>query len=170
MAGGRGHRQAPSSVLDTSGVQRRAGATLPGVSFRPDSLRGTGTGLASGPGGHVDYRLARGMVVREFHKGRLSRPEVCDAHPELLRAALNVGQETAEECPICEEATVVLVTYVFGSRLPPSGRCITSQRELLKLSRNAQLACYVVEVCPSCAWNHLARSFRVGRGTLAPSE
>lgn len=111
------------------------------------------------------------MIIREFHKGRLSRPEVCDAHPELLRAAHNVGQPTAEDCPICEEAKVVHVTYVFGNRLPPSGRCITSQGELAKLSRGArQLACYVVEVCPGCSWNHLARSFRVGRGTLAPSE
>lgn len=144
------------------------------MSFRPDTLRGTGSGVTSGPdsgGGHVDYRLARSMIVREFHKGRLSRPEVCDAHPELLRAAHNVGQPTAEDCPICEETKVVLVTYVFGNRLPPSGRCITSQGELLKLSRGSrQLACYVVEVCPGCAWNHLARSFRVGRGTLAPSE
>ena len=111
------------------------------------------------------------MVVREFRRGRLSRPDVCDAHPELLRAARNVGQPTAEDCPICAEAQVVLVSYVFGSRLPPSGHCVTSQRELLKLSRSGRpLACYVVEVCPNCSWNHLARSFAVGRGTLVRSE
>jgi hypothetical protein len=140
------------------------------VTFRPDMLRGASSGAASGlePGGHVDYRLARNMVVSEFRKGRLSRPEVCDAHPELLRAALNVGQPSPEDCPICEESKVVLVSYVFGNRLPPSGRCVTSQREMLKLSRSArQLACYVVEVCPSCSWNHLARSYTVGRGGVA---
>ena len=27
-----------------------------------------------------------------------------------------------------------------------------------------QLAAYVVEVCPSCSWNHLARTFQLGSG------
>jgi hypothetical protein len=128
-----------------------------------------GAPSASHIGGQVDYRLARNAVVSEFHKGRLSRLDVCDAHPELLRAATNVGQETTEDCPICEETTVVLVSYVFGSRLPPSGKCVTSPHEMRKLTRGArELACYVVEVCPNCAWNHLARTFNVGsRGRVS---
>ena len=80
--------------------------------------------------GHVDYRLARNVVVSEFRKGRLSRLDVCDAHPELLRAAANVGEETREDCPICEEVKVRLVSYAFGTGLPPSGTCITSKGEL----------------------------------------
>jgi hypothetical protein len=131
------------------------------MSFRPEALRGATAGgdLA----GDVDYRLARNMVVSEFQKGRLSRLDVCDAHPELLRAAANVGEETHEDCPICGEVKVRLVSYVFGSRLPPSGTCVTSKRELAKLSKGAprDLRCYVVEVCPHCSWNHLARSFTV---------
>jgi len=88
---------------------------------------------------------------------------VCDAHPELLRAARNVGEPTTEDCPICEETKVVLVSYAFGPRLPPSGQCVASRRELARLSgRAAELACYVVEVCPECSWNHLARTFVVG--------
>ena len=130
------------------------------MSFRPEALRGA---TAAGDlAGDVDYRLARNMVVSEFQKGRLSRLDVCDAHPELLRAAANVGEETHEDCPICDEVKVRLVSYVFGSRLPPSGTCVTSKRELAKLSRGARdLRCYVVEVCPQCSWNHLARSFTV---------
>jgi hypothetical protein len=113
--------------------------------------------------GAIDYRLARNAIVSEFRKGRLSRLDVCDAHPELLRAAKNVGQSTAVECPICEESNVVHVSYVFGSRLPPQGRCITSSTEMAKLSRRPTvLACYVVEVCPECSWNHLTRTFPVG--------
>ena len=131
------------------------------MSFGPESMRGAPS--AGHVVGQVDYRLARNAVVSEFRKGRLSRLDVCDAHPELLRAATNVGQETREDCPICEETKVVLVSYVFGTRLPPSGKCVTSQRELMKLSRGArELACYVVEVCPQCSWNHLARTFTVG--------
>lgn len=130
------------------------------MSFRPESLRGAQGTVA----GHVDYRLARNIVVSEFRKGRLSRMDVCDAHPELLRAAANVGEETREDCPICGEVKVRLVSYVFGSRLPPNGTCVTTKREMARLSKQAaDLACYVVEVCPSCSWNHLAQTFALGR-------
>jgi hypothetical protein len=133
------------------------------MSFRPDTLRGAGAGTDGA--GHVDYRLARNVVVSEFRKGRLSRLDVCDAHPELLRAAANVGEETREDCPICEEVRVRLISYAFGTGLPPSGTCITSKAEFMKLTRRARnVTCYVVEVCPSCAWNHLARSFTVSSG------
>ncbi len=131
------------------------------VSFRLDAVRGATPGVAPG---QIDYRLARKHVVDEFKRGRLSKQDVCDAHPELVRAARNVGDVTQRDCPICEEARVVLVSYVFGPRLPASGRCISSRAELDKLGRSSrQLACYVVEVCPECSWNHLARSFPVGR-------
>jgi hypothetical protein len=133
------------------------------VSFRPDAIRGVGESTRGTPG-EIDYRLARKHVVAEFKRGRLSRLDVCDAHPELLRAARNVGEPTAESCPICEEGALVLVSFAFGARLPAHGRCVTSRDELRKLSRRAQeLACYVVEVCPACSWNHLARTFLVGR-------
>jgi hypothetical protein len=142
------------------------------MSFRPESLRGVTAG--SRIAGHVDYRLARNVVVSEYRKGRLSRLDVCDAHPELLRAAINVGEESREECPICEEARLRLVSYVFGSRLPPSGTCVTSKGELARLARGSRdLACYVVEVCPECSWNHLAQTFAVtpngGQTQTAPT-
>lgn len=137
------------------------------MDFRPESLRGAGLGRPLSDGsrlsGQVDYRLVRNAVLTEFRKGRLSRLDVCDAHPELLRAAVNVGEPTSEDCPICEESKVRLVSYVFGSRLPASGKCITNRKELAKLSKApGELACYVVEVCPSCCWNHLARLFSIG--------
>ena len=130
------------------------------MSIRPEMLRGAGAG--SRVAGEVNYALARNAVVKEFRKGRLSRLDVCDAHPELLRAALNIGEEAQADCPICEEAKLRLVSYVFGKGLPPSGTCVSSKKELTKLSRTGRdLACYVVEVCPLCAWNHLERSFAV---------
>lgn len=130
------------------------------MSFGPSALRGFSV---SGAGGRVEYRLARNAVVKEFGKGRLSRLDICDAHPELLRAARNVGVPLDEVCPICEEVPVVHVTYVFGPRLPSHGRCISSAQELAKLCRRAdEVVCYVVEVCPGCAWNHLARMYPAG--------
>lgn len=128
------------------------------MSFRPDSL-----GAAARPAGLVDYRLARNAVIKEFKKGRLKRLDVCDAQPELLRNAQHCGRPASEPCPICEGG-LVLVTYVFGSRLPASGRCITKMDELSKFDRAAEeRTAYVVEVCAECAWNHLIRSFPVGR-------
>ena len=88
---------------------------------------------------------------------------MCDAHPELVRAAREVGEPTRLDCPICEDDKVVLVTYVFGRGLPAFGRCITAKGELAKLDRRRDpLAAYVVEVCPTCSWNHLARVLPVG--------
>ena len=132
------------------------------MTFRPDAIRGNGLQAA---GGVIDYRLARMGVVSEYRKGRLARHEVCDAHPELKRAARSASEPTDMECPICEEDHIVLVTYAFGSRLPASGRCITTKGELAKLAKGrAQLAANEVEVCPSCSWNHLARTILLGSG------
>ena len=127
--------------------------------FRPAAIKGASASLP----GQVDYRLARQHLVAEFRRGRLSRLDVCDAHPELLRNATQLGEAINQPCPICEDNQLVLVTYVFGPRLPASGRCISSKQELAKLGRGRQpLAAYVVEVCTDCSWNHLARTFVLG--------
>ena len=137
------------------------------VTFRPESLQARGTGQATRPG-EVDYRLVRKHTIDEFRRGRLSKLDVCAAHPELLRAARNVGEARSEDCPICEEPSLTLVSFAFGARLPASGRCITTRKELTQLKRGAQEAtCYVVEVCTACAWNQLVRSFRLGRSAPA---
>jgi Family of unknown function (DUF5318) len=151
-------RRAPSGPRQAA----RGTGSLPGVTFRPEAIRGHGQ---PGPGGVIDYRLARMGVVSEYRKGRLARHEVCDAHPELRRAAQQASEPTDMECPICEDDHIVLVTYAFGPRLPASGRCITAKGELARLAKDRrQLAAYVVEVCPSCSWNHLARTFLLGTG------
>lgn len=138
------------------------------MGIRTETLRRRSDSQGSGPCGQVDYRLARNAVIREVQLGRRSRLEVCDAHPELLRAARNVGQATPEDCPICAGAKVVHVSFVFGPRMPPGGRCLTSPAELPELGRRAaNLRCYVVEVCPECSWNHLLRLVPMGGGSQA---
>jgi hypothetical protein len=133
------------------------------ASFRPESIGGAGP---SAPSGQIDYRLIRRHTVDEFRRGRLSRRDICDAHPELLRAARNVGRPSSQECPICEESPLVMVSFAFGNRLPAGGRCIVTQKEMAKLSQRADASTfYVVEVCPECAWNHLVRTFPVGGRT-----
>src|SRR6202034_4786469 len=81
----------------------------------------------------VEYRLVRNAAVREVRRGRTLKVDVCDAHPELLRAARNVGRPTKELCPICDEGTLVTVTFVFGAKLPAGGRCPGTVAELDRL-------------------------------------
>lgn len=130
------------------------------MSFGPESIPGF---RADGASGKVDYRLVRRHTVDEFHRGRLSRLDLCDAQPELLRAARNLGRAASQPCPICEDENLVTVTFAFGTRLPAHGRAVSSAREIAKLrSRRDAARCYVVEVCPDCAWNHLLQAFPVG--------
>ncbi len=114
---------------------------------------------------HVDYALARRAVLRDFNRGGLTRPDVCDAHPELVRAARNVGEEAGRDCPVCAGTDLRLVSYVYGDALKAAnGRCISFPGELEKLGASIdEFACYVVEVCPDCRWNHLARRLLLGR-------
>ena len=111
----------------------------------------------------VEYRLVRNAVVRDVQRGKVERVDVCDAHPELLRAARNVGRPTGEDCPICEVTGMVEVTFVFGARLPAGGRCPGTMTELNRLrKREEPVTCYAVEVCPACAWHHLTRKYSAG--------
>jgi len=123
------------------------------------------------PSGHVDHRLARRHVVNEVKRGRLAPADVCDAHPELLRAARGVGQPSEMVCPICEDATVRYVTYAFGPGLPAHGRLVENEKEMARLDRRpAELRGYTVEVCPACGWNHLQRTFSIGRRAAASAR
>jgi hypothetical protein len=111
----------------------------------------------------VDYRLARAALVARVRSGRTPREDACDAQPELLRVARFHGVAAKVPCPICDGDALVIVRFVFGPKLPPGGRCVSSPRELVQLRRgSSSVACYEVEVCPSCRWNHLDRVVRLG--------
>jgi hypothetical protein len=126
----------------------------------------SGGARSRGGDAQVEYRLMRNAVVEDVRRGRRLRTDVCDAHPELLRAARHVGSATGEECPICEERDTVEVTFVFGAKLPPGGRCPGTKTELRRLcAREEPVVCYAVEVCPSCAWHHLTRRYAAGGRT-----
>ena len=116
--------------------------------------------------GVVDHQLSRRALINEVKRGRVSRDSVCDAHPELIRAAKHLGEPSKTVCPICEEVNVVLVTYVFGHGLPSHGKCVTDRKDVDKLQRTGhEYAAYVVEACPECRWHHLLRVLPIaGRG------
>jgi len=78
----------------------------------------------------VDYSLAKRALINQVRTGLASWTDICDAHPELMRAAEHVGEQTRRECPVCHDARLKLVTYVYGDGLkhdngrvwPPIGR------------------------------------------------
>jgi hypothetical protein len=114
---------------------------------------------------HVDYRLARRAILAELDRGRLGRGDVCDAHPELLRAGRNVGEPVDGDCPVCALPSLRNVSYVYGDALrQANGRCVTSLAELERMgAAYDEFAHFVVEVCVDCGWNHLQRRELRGR-------
>jgi hypothetical protein len=125
----------------------------------------TGPGEAS-----VEYRLLRDAKARAARTGRIAMEDVCDAHPELLRAAKNIGRPTKDPCPVCGETTTVEVTYVFGAKLPAGGTCPGTATELRRLLRREEpVQAYTVEVCTACKFHHLLRRYP-GGGDEAPSK
>ena len=151
----RAARSTPASCPGSQPCYRR-------VLCRAMSTRSESLGHATDRTAAVDFRLARNAVLGDFHAKRVTREEICDAHPELLRAA-KAGVVTNEECPVCEDADLVHVTYAFGPRLPARGRCVDSAAEMRRLDRSGEeLSCYVVEVCQACSWNHLVRRVPLG--------
>lgn len=113
----------------------------------------------------TDYALARRAVLRDFRSGVLTRLDVCDAHPELLRAAQYIGTRLDDECPVCGAGHLQLVSYVYGEKLKQAnGRCVANDGELARLvASHDEFACYDVEVCLDCRWNHLRRQALYGR-------
>src|SRR5438445_9424557 len=67
--------------------------------------------------GVVDYTLAKRALLRDFRRGLLSRLEICDAHPELLRAARYLGEHAARPCPVCKSNDLRLLAYVYAEGL-----------------------------------------------------
>jgi hypothetical protein len=137
--------------------RRRAGKTLSKAARDASTL----TAVPS----VTDYALARRAVLRDFRSGALTRLDVCDAHPELMRAAQNIGVVINDQCPVCGESNLRLVKYVYGDKLKQAnGRAISTNAELMRLGASCdEFACYDVEVCLDCRWNHLRRQSLHGR-------
>jgi hypothetical protein len=114
---------------------------------------------------HVDYALARRATLRDLRRGAVSDRDVCDAHPELLRAARNLATPTDTDCPVCQAPGLRLVRYAYGERLgPANGRAFVGDDEVSRLAeRHEEFRVYVVEVCTECSWNFLVRSWLSGR-------
>ncbi|MFN8016352.1 MAG: DUF5318 family protein [Acidimicrobiia bacterium] len=112
---------------------------------------------------HIDYALAKRSILRDYRRGLLTRLDVCDAHPELLRVATNYGHQTQRECPICAEEDVrsplFEVSYLYGDNLrKTNGRPVIEHDQIAKADKTGKsYHRYLVEVCTKCKWNFLIR-------------
>lgn len=114
--------------------------------------------------GVIDYTLAKRALLRNARRGMLAITDLCDAHPELMRAAKYVGEPTANDCPVCGRERLVLLAYVYGDGLKADNGRVWSIETGLKLTAaNPGACCYVVEVCRGCQWNHLHEAFTARR-------
>jgi hypothetical protein len=100
----------------------------------------------------VDYALRRRSLLAEVYSGRTGVSEVCDANPYLLRAAKFHGKPSSVMCPICRKEQLTLV----------SGSARTAEELVLLASRYDEFSVHVVEVCRTCSWNHLVKSYVLG--------
>jgi hypothetical protein len=111
----------------------------------------------------IDYALARRALLVQLSRGQLTPADVCDAHPDLQRAARYHGEPTDTGCPICRKTRLTRVTYAYGDELlHASGRARSSRTLDALAQRYANVRIYVVEVCRSCGWNHLTVSYLTG--------
>jgi Family of unknown function (DUF5318) len=119
----------------------------------------------------VDYSLQKRAVLRDVYSGRVGTYEVCDASPYLKSAARFHGEPTDERCPICRRENLTHVHYIYGDELKQSAGQARTRAELPVLAMTLrEFQVYVVEVCRSCAWNHLVEQYKLGRDGLATAE
>jgi hypothetical protein len=119
----------------------------------------------AGGAGRVDYSLARKATLLAFREGRVSRFDICDAHPDLLRAARFCGTQTPDACPVCDRAGLVLVSYVFSDEFGKNdnGR-VWDQPDIGPLLQMHEVRLYTVEVCAGCSWNYLRSQVMFSNG------
>ena len=115
--------------------------------------------------GFVDYTIAKRSVLEGFRRGSLDRMDICDAQPELLRVARNIGLDIDRPCPVCGSDSLKQVRFVYGESLGQrSGRAVYPKDWELELNEQFdEFRCYAVEVCVECEWNHLAACYLMGR-------
>lgn len=113
--------------------------------------------------GKVDYRMARRAVLREVREGLKAITDVCDAHPELLRAAKWIGELQPAPCPLCEEQDLVQVVYAFPrhGKTARHGQAVTRESLPAKVAKLGDLKVYTVEVCRQCHWHHLVDKYEL---------
>ena len=115
----------------------------------------------------IDYALQRRSTLEALRRPTrtLSRPDVCDADPMLIRSAKYHGEPSEQACPVCRSEKLTLLHYTFGDQLGQYSGRIKRTPELEEMAHEfGEFKVVVVEVCPDCKWNHMIMSYLLGDG------
>lgn len=115
----------------------------------------------------IDYGLQRRERLAALHRRvrTITREDLCDADPMLVRSAIHHGEQTPKPCPMCAGDEMVTLNYVFGAQLGQYSGRIKSSAELDEMQTQfGEYTVRVVEVCPKCRWNFMVSSFVLGDG------
>ena len=160
-------------IVEVTGCYRGAAVPTASVAYRRCGRRRTLVNVRL-QRQVVDYALRRRSLLAEVYSGRTGVTEVCDANPYLLRAAKFHGKTSQVMCPICRKEQLTLVSWVFGDHLGAvSGSARTAEELVLLAVKFTEFSVHVVEVCRTCSWNHLVKSYVLGaerppKGTRGP--
>jgi len=151
-------RRRPARLPDVppSGVGWRHGSLAGMSSVRNGPQSSWGVGGLPRPG-RIEYRLIRESIVKEYRRGRLGRPEVCDAQPEAAASCEEPRAGDRYRVPHLRTRATCACHVRVRARPSPGGLPLADLRDLGRRAArgSADVACYVVEVCTGCAWNHL---------------
>lgn len=107
----------------------------------------------------VSHQWDRRHSLGLWKQGAITTDSLCDADFLLVAAARFHGEPAHRPCPICEDADLRTVYWVYGDEL---GRASGSARSLEEIGEFAaqgkEFTVHTVEVCAVCKWNHLLRS------------
>lgn len=82
-----------------------------------------------------------------------------------------MGARTTRPCPVCRQQPVWEISSVYGDALGDgTGTARSARGVALLAAARPDFAVYEVEVCLSCGWNHLLRSFRTGPPGTPPAR
>ncbi|MGB8021461.1 MAG: DUF5318 family protein [Candidatus Nanopelagicales bacterium] len=117
------------------------------------------------PRGVVSFALARRAALEGMRRGGALDSDLCDADPNLLRAAKYHGAPAGRPCPVCRRLDLVEVTWVYGAQLGALSGSARSPAQVEAMAHEyGRFRAYVVEVCRGCSWNHLVISYTLGDG------
>jgi hypothetical protein len=161
-----GHRPAGRCGAGRVGWDRPSRRTVSGMSSPDEQTR-----PRTRTWDVVDHALERRARLQDLRSGRRGVLEVCDASPYLQRAAKEWGLRTTRPCPVCHDAPVWEISWVFGEALGDGDGTARSQRGVELLARRRPgFQVYEVEVCQRCGWNHLLRTYCTGTPGTEPAR
>ena len=118
------------------------------------------------PAGRRRLRAAEARDARCPVAAGSRRPPTCATPTPTRCARPGTTARPPTGCARCAAASpLVELGYTFGDELGPySGRIKSTAEQAVMAREHGEFRVYVLEICLSCGWNHLHRSYVLGDG------